>query len=117
MDPDPLRRRGAFTLIELLVVMAIIAILIGLLMSAVQRARESANRIACAQGLRQIGIALTQHHDTHRVFPSNGGWRSQESIVSAAGSPTVLYTRNFATGQTYRWGVGEPNRTPADQPG
>ena len=62
-------RREGFTLIELLVVIAIIAMLIALLLPAVQRARESARRSACQNNLKQIGLALHNYHDTHRVLP------------------------------------------------
>jgi len=74
MRSKNVRKNRGFTLIELLVVIAIIAILIALLLPAVQQAREAARRSTCKNGLKQIGLALHNYHDTHRTFPPGAVW-------------------------------------------
>jgi prepilin-type N-terminal cleavage/methylation domain-containing protein len=76
--------KGGFTLVELLVVIAIIGTLVGLLLPAVQTARESARRTACSNKLKQLGLAMHNHHDAKKTLPATNNALSSDATVWGA---------------------------------
>lgn len=109
--------RMAFTLIELLVVISIISLLTGLLLPAVQAAREASRRVVCTNHQRQLGIALQAHVSSLKFFPGNGGYTKDSLVESTGGTMVPISTTDVLYGDFFQWGIGKPGCTPDRQPG
>lgn len=99
-------RHGGFTLIELLVVIAIIAVLIGLLLPAVQKVREAAARSTCQNNLKQIGLACHNFHSLYEYFPSGGG-KDRSGSYANPYIPLLPFVEQDALYQKFRTLAGE----------
>jgi len=90
------RRHQGFTLVELLVVIAIIGILAGLLLPAIQQAREAARRMSCSSNVRQVALALQNYHDSYKKFPMSVIWGAGP-VPPAGGAYTLPYHHTWLT--------------------
>jgi len=106
--------RNGMTMLELLVSTAIIAVLVGMSLSGIQSARETARNMDCQNRMRQLGLAAQHFVSVHTIFPHNGGWNGHQVILAVDGT---TFTPSTITTSINRYGVGDPNISVREQTG
>jgi len=111
-------RRTGFTLTELLVCLAILSIVISLLLTSVQNARDASRRVQCKHRMRQVCLAVQPFHSTFGHIPGNGGPVAGNGLSILGASPgTKASTHDLVANEIYEWGVADPSASSRRQPG